>query len=339
MHDERPLQEVVDLMPDVLFRCHREADGKIYWSLNEGGLAREFHLTTQEIRGKSLEELFEGGASQAIREHFEAAFEGETAPFVNEIEGRYFKHFPQPLRNDQGKIVEVVGFISEVTELVEAQQKLERAYQDLDAFAHSVSHDLRSPLTVVSNLVQAVQMAPENLQQVTQRLQDTVHKMDNMIGAMLAFSRTTQAPMHVGSLDVTNIAKEMAQIFDEQDEGRRITWDIAQDMQARGDPQMVRVVLQNLMGNAYKYTAGQADARVWVREADGKIEVGDNGIGFAEDAATRIFAPFQREAQEFEGHGIGLATVKRIVERHGGQIEAEGSPGKGARFRFSLEPA
>lgn len=342
------LMQIVRLLPDVLFKCHKGPDGKIYWSLNEGGLAEEFHLTTQEIKGKSLEQLFPEGASQAIKEHFEAAFQGSTEEFVNELGGRYFKHLPQPVFGPDGRVESVVGFISEVTALVQAEKDLARANRELESFAYTVSHDLRTPLTVVSSLAQVLQRQAGRLdergQDAVRRVGEAARRMAEMIADLLEFSRAGRRELHLEQVDLTAMAHEVEEALRLRHADRDVRFEAEPGMLVRADPRLMRIVVENLLGNAWKYTADRQVAHISIgtttRDGARRVVVRDDGIGFDEDEADRLFEAFRRlsSAERFEGTGIGLSTVARIVERHGGQVGAEGRRGEGAAFWFTLAP-
>jgi signal transduction histidine kinase len=167
--------------------------------------------------------------------------------------------------------------------------------------------------------------------------------MAQMIDDLLHLSRATRSQLRRDAFDLSALAREVA--AEVADSPRPVTWDISDGMTAQGDPHLVRLVLQNLLGNAWKFTAHASDPviSVSVRPQSGVdvFEVRDNGAGFDMKYADKIFDPFQRlhSAAEFEGTGIGLAIVHRIITRHGGRILAEGAVGEGAAFRFNLTPA
>lgn len=333
--------EVVRLLPDVLFRCHKAADGKIYWTLNEGGLAEAFGLTTEQIRGKSLDELFPGGASEPVRAHFEAAFQGSTETFVNEMDGRYFKHFPQPVFGPDGQVEEVVGYITDVTELVQAEQELARVNKDLEAFAYRVSHDLRTPLAAVATLGDVL-ASQEGLdasgQEAARRLLKATERMDALINDVLAFSRAGVRPQREGT-DLAVLAKDIRGELRLQSD-HQIHLDAPDTLVVDADPALMRIVMANLLGNSGKYARPGHDVHVWLREENGTIVVEDDGIGFGDQdpgAAFHVFTRMRNAAGQ-EGCGIGLSTVQRIIEGHGGTIEASERPGGGACFRFTVGP-
>lgn len=334
--------EVVRLLPDVLFRCYKADDGKIYWSLNEGGLAERFGLTTKEIEGKSLDELFPGGASEALHEHFEDAFRGRPTVFTNEIEGRHFRHFPQPVFDDDGNVKEVVGFIADVTELVEAERALADANRELEAFAHTVSHDLRSPLTTLSMDAEMLRTRlPQGTREqgMAERMTHAARRLIRLVEALLWLSRASTNEPERRDVDLSALAGEVVEGLRASDPDRRVEVDVEPGLQAHVDPDLANALLQNLLGNAWKFTLDKDPARIALRRDGDAFVLEDNGPGFEPGDADRIFQAFTRLSGRFEGSGIGLATVQRIVERHGGTIEAEGRPGEGATFRFTLPAA
>lgn len=338
--------DVVRILPDVLFRCYKKEDGRIYWSLNEGGLAQEFGLTTAEIEGKTLDELFPGGASDELHEHFEAAFRGESTIFTNQIGDRHFRHFPKPVLDDQGNVVEVVGYIADVTDLIRTQQRLARANRELDAFVHAASHDMRTPLAVLGTLVQVLhrrhgEALGDDGVQVVERMEETVGRVQGMLEDLLELSRARNRPLEKEAVDVSALARDVAADVDEQVPDRSARWDIEDGLTARADAGLLRVLFQNLLGNALKYAGRGRTAHVAVRQEQGEqgsfFVVADDGPGFEPDAGDRIFEAFFRLDEEGPGTGIGLSTVRRIVERHGGRVWAESRPGEGARFCFTLD--
>lgn len=355
------LMRIIKMLPDVIFICEKRADGKIYWTLNEGKLAEEFGLTTKEIEGKSLEELFPGGASEYIRTEFENAFKGIAKEFVNEMGGRYFKHFPQPITGDDGKVKYVVGFISEVTSLVEAEKKIQAlndeltdrldevaaANRDLEAFTYTVSHDLRSPLAALDSIAQVVNEADgprldEAGRKRIGRMRATIATMGRQIEDILRLSRAGRTPPEREETDLAPLAQDTFEMLKASRPERVVAFEVPESLPAYADPGQMRVVLDNLVGNAWKFTEGTEDARIelGVEETDEgpTYYVRDNGAGFDPAHADALFDPFTRlhEDSEFKGSGIGLATVRKIVARHGGKVWAEGAPGKGATIRWTL---
>lgn len=223
--------------------------------------------------------------------------------------------------------------------------ELVAANRDLDAFCSTVSHDLRSPLTAVSGYCQLLKESfAENAEAhaYTDVILASTAKMEGLITSLLRFARIARNELVPADVDLTAIAVDMAAELRAREPRRKAVFVIADGLMARGDAGLLRVVLQNLMENSWKYTGLCPEARIEVgceRRDDGTFFfVRDNGIGFEEAEAQRVFEAFRRleNALQFEGTGIGLATVQRIIERHGGKIGCEAKPGHGATFYFSL---
>jgi PAS domain S-box-containing protein len=226
--------------------------------------------------------------------------------------------------------------------------ELQRANAELDSFSYSVSHDLRAPVRAIggfsSLLTEALQGAldPEQLDYLHRIAKSAAH-MDSLIDGLLKLSRVGQQPIEQGIIDLSKESNSALEALRVAYPARRVECAIAPGILVKGDRALLRVLLDNLLGNAWKYTAMKDPARLTMRL--GKLKVGtpavvveDNGVGFDMRYVGRLFQPFQRlhSATEFEGSGIGLSIVKRIVERHGGFIEVQSSPGVGTTFSVSL---
>jgi signal transduction histidine kinase len=154
---------------------------------------------------------------------------------------------------------------------------------------------------------------------------------------MLNLSRLSRKAMRPTGVDLTAIIAAVAAEAEERAEGRRIAWTIEPELRAHADPHLIRIVFENLIGNAVKFTASRSDARIEIGREGETLFVRDNGVGFDPEHAQKLFAPFQRlHGSEFEGTGIGLAIVQRLIDRHDGRVCAESAPGRGATFRFTL---
>lgn len=233
------------------------------------------------------------------------------------------------------------------THLAARAAELETANRELEAFSYTVSHDLRAPLTNINGYCQIMlhscaEKLDEECRGFMQRVYDEARRMDHLIDTLLNFSRLTRCELHRKKVCISETAQAIAAELRQKVQGRQVTFTIADKMEANGDARLLRVVLENLLYNAWKYTGKQesANIEVGVTEFEGNLTyfVRDNGIGFDMRYAGRLFSPFQRlhSKEEFEGHGIGLATVQRIIQRHGGRIWAEGEVGRGATFYFTL---
>ncbi len=261
------------------------------------------------------------------------------------------------LRNEQGEPQGMIGYSLDIgarkqTErlLKQRSEELAAANRELEAFAYSVSHDLRAPLRAIDGFSQALlEDYGERLDgpglDYLRRVRAASQRMAALIDDLLQLSRLTRAPLQPRVLDISSMARDILAELQEQQSGRHVQVEIQPGLQVWGDPGLLRTALQNLLDNAWKYTSKTANARIEVgcEEADaGKVfYVRDNGAGFDMRYADKLFGPFQRlhHPSEYEGTGIGLATVQRIIHRHGGHIWAKSSPGQGATFYFSLPPA
>jgi signal transduction histidine kinase len=234
--------------------------------------------------------------------------------------------------------------------VVERTADLATANKELEKFAYSVSHDLRAPLRAIDGFSHAL------LEDYADRLDETgrdylarvragSQRMATLIDDLLMLSKVARAELTPEVIDLSAVARWVVRGLQSADPGRAVAVQIEPAVRARGDPALLQTVLENLLGNAWKYTVHAADARVEFGVTavgeDRVYFVRDNGAGFDMNYAHKLFKPFQRlhPATEFAGHGIGLATVERVVARHGGRVWAEGTVGGGATFYFTLGPA
>ena len=237
------------------------------------------------------------------------------------------------------------------TELASGAVRLTEANRELESFAYSVSHDLRAPLRHIHGYLDmlrratAGQLSPK-AERYVETAADASVQMGQLIDDLLAFSRMGQAEMRLGPVALDTLVREVIEGLAPTIEGRHIEWEIAPLPVVAGDVAMLRQVLVNLIGNAVKYTGRRAVASIVIRvigEENGRhiVMVRDNGAGFDMAFADKLFGVFQRlhHDEEFEGTGIGLAIVRRIVARHGGRIWAESAPDAGATFYITLAPA
>lgn len=226
-------------------------------------------------------------------------------------------------------------------------RQLEAANRELEAFVHAVSHDLRAPLRSMAGFSQALQdAAPPALDDRSKhfltRIREASQRMATLIDDLLQLSRITQSPMLPRELDFTLLAKEIATQVTERYPGRQVTLVVQPGMQAYGDARLLRIALENLLDNAWKYTVLNPHATVTIgcqaSSHERQYFIRDDGVGFDMAYAGKLFGPFQRMHTEsqFPGTGIGLVTVQRILARHGGRIWAEAEVGKGATFTFTL---
>ena len=231
--------------------------------------------------------------------------------------------------------------------LKQSSARLEATNKEIEAFSYSVSHDLRSPLRSIDGFSQALledyhDRLDEQGRDYLQRLRGASQKMGELIDGILKLSRLTRSEIHEETVDLTALAEEIARRLQESRPERRVSFAIGRGLTVKADPQLLRVLLENLIGNAWKFTGKKAMAEIEVGAvAEGErtsYYVRDNGAGFDMTYADKLFLAFQRlhDPTEFPGTGIGLATVQRIVNRLGGTIRAEGAVGRGAGFYFTL---
>ncbi|HKE94790.1 MAG TPA: ATP-binding protein [Povalibacter sp.] len=232
-------------------------------------------------------------------------------------------------------------------QMQQTNDALARANSELEAFTASVSHDLRSPLSSIAGQAGLLELsvgeqATEEQKRRLHRIQGSVKQMSELIEALLTLSRISRQSLQSESVDLSTLAQDVAAELRQQDPVRTVEVVVQPGMQVRGDRRLLRTVLANLLGNAWKFTSRTAAPRIEVGMDSGSaaatLHVRDNGAGFDMAYQERLFKPFQRlhAATDFPGSGIGLATVQRIVERHGGRVWAEGRPDEGAVFYCSL---
>jgi signal transduction histidine kinase len=245
---------------------------------------------------------------------------------------------------------EVLRLNAELEDRVsERTAALEAANHELEAFSFSVSHDLRAPLRAIDGFSQALledfpSDVPEEARRYLDRIRSGTLRMGQLIEDLLNLSRVSRGALSREPVDLADIARQVVAELQQRDPDRSIEVSIWDGVPVRADPRLLRAALENLIGNAWKFTARTARPRIEVgvlREGAREVYfVRDNGAGFSMDYANKLFTPFQRlhSGNEFAGTGIGLATVQRIVYRHGGRIWGDAKVGAGATFWFTLAP-
>jgi light-regulated signal transduction histidine kinase (bacteriophytochrome) len=227
---------------------------------------------------------------------------------------------------------------------------LSAANRDLEGFTYSVSHDLRAPLRQVAGFAEVLDATAGPKLDVTERralatLRDSARHSGQLMDDLLRFSRMSRQELRTFSVNLASLVQSARDSLAHELDGREVEWTVGPLPTVRGDPSMLLLVWRNLLGNALKYTRGRTPARIEVGSAPGGAQedvfyVRDNGVGFEMGYADRLFGVFQRlHGTEFEGTGIGLASVRRIVERHGGRVWAEAVPGHGATFYWAIPRA
>jgi PAS domain S-box-containing protein len=270
-----------------------------------------------------------------------------------------------PIKNAEGQVVGASKVARDITErkrvdqeirdlnlhlerrVVERTTELEAMIAELDSFGYSVSHDLRAPLRAISGFAHVLvegyaQTLDEAAQNYFKRIVAATQRMGELIDDLLKLSRVSRQDFHREPVNLTLLAREIADELHRGAPGRKVEWLIADALETSGDPRLLRIGLGNLLNNAWKFTAQQSLARIEVgmtTSPEGPIFfVRDSGVGFDMRYADKLFSPFQRlhSMEEFPGTGIGLATVQRIIKRHGGRVWVEAKLGEGAMFSFSI---
>ncbi|MBX3118687.1 MAG: PAS domain-containing protein [Fimbriimonadaceae bacterium] len=259
--------------------------------------------------------------------------------------------------DDDGKPVRYIGTHMDLTDRVSFEtqieelnrnlsarnEELETANSELETFSYTVSHDLRSPLRTIDGYSHAIEYdygdeLSDGPKEYLHAIRRATQKLGHLIDDILSLSRINQSPLRIQNVNLATIAEDIAKDLKSSEKDRKIEFEIESGLMAHGDRNLLFLALQNLMGNAAKFSAKSDPAIITVGKTDGAFFVRDNGVGFNMQHSNKLFEPFQRlhSAQEFEGSGIGLATVARILRRHGGRIWAQSEIGRGATFYFTL---
>jgi PAS domain S-box-containing protein len=356
------LQALIDNTNAVIYM--RDLDGR-YMVVNHE-YERLFHMRREEMIGLTDYDLFSTEIADEFRANdLRAVSSGGPVNVEEEAPGADGPHtyitVKFPLLDSAGKAYAVCGISTDITarkrteeqvrrlnaELEQRVQELEASTRELDAFAYSVSHDLRAPLRSVHGFSQILLedydgKLDDDGRQCLQRIQSNVTRMGQLIDDLLRLSHVTRTGL---KRELVDIGAQAHEIFDElrrAEPGRRVETVIADALVTTGDRLLIRLALENLLANAWKFTGKNDQAAICVGAvgpSDSQVFfVRDNGAGFDMRYAEKLFNPFQRlhPVSEFEGTGIGLAIVQRILSRHGGRIWAESEPGKGCTFFFTL---
>jgi signal transduction histidine kinase len=326
---------------DVLKGLEAEADNFITKPYDENFLVSRIHcmIANKELRKTS-------GTEPGINVFFSGKNYFVTAERTHMLDLLLSTYESAYLQNRD--LIKAQNDLRDLNErLEETVRELSSANKELESFIYSVSHDLRAPLRHVSGFADLVMKnSSDKLDEKGKRYLSLIHdgteKMGHLIDDLLNLSRISRQEIQLKEVNVSSIAALIVAALREAHPGRRVDVNIKGGLTAFADPGLLEIALSNLIGNAWKFTAKTVRARIQFGAVarDGKIiyYVEDNGAGFEQKYAEKMFLPFHRLHSEeaFEGTGIGLAIVDRIVSRHGGKVWAEGTEGKGATIYFSL---
>ena len=365
---EERFRRLLDAAPDAMVIVDRA--GRI--ALVNAAAERLFGYPREELVGASVEQLIPERLRAAHPAHREAYFAHPRTRMMGQpgLAGAdsislelYCRRqdgteFPaeislSPLELEEGTLA--ITAIRDITGRKQTEQALRQAKavadaanRELESFSYSVAHDLRAPLRAITGFSEILlddykDRLDDRGQQYLSRIGAAAQRMSSLIESLLALSRVTRAEAHAEPVDLSQLARAVVAQLQESQPDRRVDVVIGDLPQVIGDRQLIRVLLENLLGNAWKFTGKRDGARIELGCAPGEdgapvYLVRDNGAGFDMKHAPKLFTPFQRlhTATQFQGTGIGLATVHRIVQRHGGRIWAEAAVDQGATFYFTL---
>lgn len=334
-----------------------------------GGSHTRLGLPAADFSGGELLTLVHPDDQKRLWAEWVAALQGvheyhSTYRAIIDGQDRWFSVRAEFERDMASRVVRAYGVAQDITQQTLAAQEIRRlnasleqriqertrelrdAYEELESYSYAVAHDLRSPLRIINGFAQALDEDNPELGEVSRlhlrRIQGASSKMGQLIDGLLKLSQYARGEVQRHPVNLSAIATRLLEELASDDTGRDVLWSVAADLQVMADPPLVEALMQNLLHNAWKYTAltPAARIRVFAEVIDGQRHycVSDNGAGFDMARSDKLFQPFQRlhQPHEFGGLGIGLATARRIVLRHGGTLSAESSPGQGATFRFTL---
>lgn len=251
----------------------------------------------------------------------------------------------QSLANTTAVAMENVSLLGELESRVQLRTaQLEAVNAELEAFSYSVAHDLRAPLQNISLNTEVMMMeGHQQLERCVELIGNEVTRMGGLIEDLLRLARYSSAPLDIQTVDLSSMAEEIVDSLHKYAPQRQADVHIQPDMKVKGDAGLLRIAMENLLSNAWKYTGKRPVARIDFSMHPGgsgtlDFSLQDNGVGFDMQKADRLFAPFQRlhAAKDFKGTGVGLATVQRIIRKHGGTIRAQAAVDQGATFSFTL---
>jgi len=365
---EQRYHDVVESVNEVIFQT--DSDGRLSF-LNGVWRGLTGHRTERSL-GKPLTDFLHPDDCPGVTHLFAQVLEGhlsectcQTRLRTRKGEIRWIEASGRPRVASDGQIRGIAGTLDDISARKVAEltlknvnqelesrvrlrtAEMEAANRELEAFSYSVSHDLRAPLRAIDGFARILEEdLSDHLTPATtdylERIRRATHRMAHLIDALIELARLTRQSVHKELVDMSELALQIIDEIRSEEPERKVEFEVTREMLVSADRVLVRVMLENLLRNAWKFSAGKADAKI---SFDVRLEgeprvfcVEDNGAGFDMAFAANLFRPFSRlhNSGEFVGTGIGLATVQRIIERHGGTIRAEAEPGRGAHFYFTL---
>jgi PAS domain S-box-containing protein len=364
------------------FRLIVEAAQEGIWMLDREGhttyanryMARMLGYTVEEMLGQHVFVFVDEGSHHQVTLNLERRAQGHTSTHDLKLRHKDGRHVwtllsSNPIRDEEGRYTGALATVTDITHRREAEQQvrrlneelerriaertaqLELSNRELEAFAYSVAHDLRAPLRAISTFSLALaedcpgQLDPTGVDYL-QRIRASAQRMSELIDGILTLSRVTSAGLQETDVHLSALARAITEQLQRGQPERVVHLRLQEGLMDVGDARMLRSVLENLLGNAWKFTRERAVAEIEFGAlpdtGPGRVYfVRDNGAGFDMEYQARLFGVFQRlhGQQEFEGNGVGLATVRRIIQRHGGRVWGEGRVGQGATFFFTLHEA
>ena len=350
--------------PDALFRAAADQAPQPMWIVNAKGAVTYLNYAWYELvggtpprwYGHEWGDVVEPHDLAEMRERWKAAsatgsiFEGTRRVKAQDGLWHTLAYRATPVF-DAGGLACWVGIDSDITELMAQKAALRIANDELQTFSYTVSHDLRSPLVTVQGFSRLLAKelgasASEKVAHYVERISEGVEHMGRLVDGLLALSHVTRSKLQFSQIDVSEMAREILARLVRSDPARKVTIEVQEGLRARADSRLMASLLENLLGNAWKFSSATESARISVGRATQTTTevvffVKDNGAGFDMAHAGQLFGAFERlhTSSEFPGMGIGLATVHRIVDRHGGRVWAESAPGQGACFYIGLPQA
>jgi light-regulated signal transduction histidine kinase (bacteriophytochrome) len=290
----------------------------------------------------------DGSLQSIIKDITKRKQEEEKVSSLNiELETRVAERTHE-LRNSQMALLNLVDDLNQSAEKIDSiNQSLKATNKELIAFSYSVSHDLRAPLRSIDGfshiLLEDYEDKLDDEGKIyLERIRRATQHMGQLIDDMLNLSRVTQFEFHLDDVDLSVMVRNIADVNQQRSPLANLVVDIQEDIIVRADQRLINIAMTNLLDNAFKFTGKTKHPRIAfgaaIRDGERVYFIRDNGVGFDMAYANKLFGAFQRlhRTEEFPGTGIGLATVKRVIDRHGGKIWAEAEPGKGATFYFTL---